>query len=829
MLSGHFWPAKGSREVRRCSAAPRPSCAPTRRVLFSLIAVIVGCGSEATAGLPAFVGTDVCASCHLAEAEQWRGSHHDLAMQDATPETVLGDFGGARQEGSEAIWTFSRRDGAYFARAEGTGRAPDAQQAPLDHLVAYTFGVFPLQQYLVGFPDGRYQVLPIAWDSRPAAEGGQRWFDVRAEVVAQHPFPADHRADSPAADPAQHWTGPDLTWNSMCAECHSTALEKNYSPARNSFSTLWAELDVSCEACHGPGSEHVEWAEAAGSGSPRPVTTPGRTSRGLLVHFEPHDPAAWTLDPATGTARPRGEPDRDGQLDACGRCHSRRTAITTRYMHGEPLLDTHQPALLEDGLYFADGQIREEVYVWGSFVQSAMYRAGVSCNACHDAHSLEVRGEGNAVCTGCHAPARFDEVVHHFHEAGTDGALCVSCHMPARTYMGVDARRDHSFRVPDPAVAEAVGAPDPCTTCHAGMTGAEAAAEIASRLDGVPIRRTEHHAEAIATARQGDPRSLPGLYALLQDPRAPAITRATALTLLGADRNPERAAAVQRGVRDPDPIVRMGALRGIRLAPGPELAAIAVPLLEDSVRAVRLAAVEAVPTSALQSAAIAGETSRGANSRADPGTNLESPLRVEGRSPVAEYREAQLASAERPEAQLNLAWLALALGAPAEAEEAVETAIALDPAFVPAYVNLADLYFRTGRDPEGEPLLRSAIERSPGSADAHHALGLLLIRNGRTDEAMPLLQRAAELETPGTRYAYVYAVALQSAGDTATARAVLERTLERRPLDRDVLLAMAVLHRDGGRTAEALRYARALANAHPFDPAGPALIAELER
>lgn len=775
--------------------------------------------------MPTFVGAAVCASCHPTEAALWRGSHHDLAMQEATPESVLGDFGGARFEGGGVAWTFMRGDGAFIASAEGE------QDARIDHRVAYTFGVFPLQQYLVEFAGGRYQVPPTAWDSRPADQGGQRWFDVGAgQVGAARPEAGTGAGAVPIGNRrSRHWTGPDLTWNSMCGECHSTGLEKNYAPATKSFSTEWAEPDVACEACHGPGSEHVGWAEAVGADSSLPPAAVGARDRGLLVHFEPHDPAAWTPDTSTGTALPRDEPDRDGQMDACGRCHSRRTAITTRYRHGEPLLDTHQPALLEDGLYFADGQIREEVYVWGSFVQSAMYQAGVSCNDCHDAHSLEVRGEGNAVCTGCHAPARFDAAGHHFHEAGTEGALCVSCHMPARTYMGVDARRDHSFRVPDPAVAEAVGAPDPCTTCHSGMTGAEAAAEIASRMADVPIRRTKHHAEAIAAARQGDPRSLPGLYALLRDPKAPAITRATALTLLGADLNPERAAAVQRGVREPDPLVRIGALRGIRLAPTPELAAIAVPLLADSVRAVRLAAVEAVPMSALRSAAMAGETSRDANSRADPGTNLESPLRVEGRGPVAEYREAQLASAERPEAQLNLAWLALALGATAEAEEALETAIALDPAFVPAYVNLADLYFRTGRDPDGELLLRSTIELSPGSADARHALGLLLIRNGRTDEAMPLLQRAAELEAPGTRYAYVYAVALQSAGDTATARAVLERTLERRPLDRDVLLALAVLHRDGGRAAEALRYARALANAHPFDPTGPALIAELER
>ena len=751
----------------------------TRSLLISLSVSLGACGGEsgpgATASGPGFVGTDVCASCHPTEAELWRGSHHDLAMQAATPETVLGDFGGMRHEGSDAAWTFMRRGGAFVARAEAPG------DAPVDHRVQYTFGIFPLQQYLVEFPGGRYQVLPIAWDARPAVEGGRRWFDVRVE------------------EDAPHWTGPDLTWNSMCAECHSTGLRKNYSSATDHFSTEWAELDVACEACHGPGSEHLAWAEAVDGGSSRPAGRPATPDPGLLVHFEPHDPGAWTADPETGTARPRGGPDPDGQLDACGRCHSRRSAITARFAHGEPLLDTHQPALLEDGLYFADGQIRDEVYVWGSFVQSAMHRAGVTCNDCHDAHSLVVRGEGNAVCAPCHAAARFDAAEHHFHEVGTEGARCVSCHMPTRTYMGVDARRDHSFRVPDPVVAEAVGAPDPCTTCHSAMTGAAAAAEIAARAERVPIRRTEHYAEAIAAARAGDPQSLPGLYALLEDPKAASITRATALTLLGADPSPYRVAAVRRGVRDPDPLVRMGALRGIHLAPTAELAAIAAPLLEDPVRSVRLAAVEAVVPFALQAVA------------------------------DAEYREARLASAERPEAQLNLAWLAAARGAPADAETALMTAIALDSTFVPAYVNLSDLYFRLGRDPEGEPLLRSVLERFPGSADVQYALGLLLVRSGRADEAMPLLQRAAELEDRGTRYTYVYAVALQSAGDTAAARTVLERALERHPRDRDLLLALAMLHRDGGGTAEALRYARALAAAHPFDPAGPALIAELER
>ena len=713
----------------------RPGAGLLACVLVSLVACGPGGDGDHTPSESVFVGSGACVSCHAAEAERWTGSHHDLAMQEATAETVLGDFDGAPFEGSSAVWTFSRDTLGFLARVRG------GADLEAEYRVAYTFGAVPLQQYLVAFPGGRQQVLPIAWDARPADQGGQRWFEVPPDEGAA-PVARERTAVARDRPP---WTGPDWNWNSMCAECHSTGLRKNYSQEGDRFSTEWVEPDVGCEACHGPGSDHVAWAGALDPGAAGQGPSPDDADQGLAVRFEPHDPDSWVPDPQTGTARPLAGRDPGPQMDTCGRCHARRTAITTRYRRGDALLDSHQPALLEEGLYFADGQIRGEVYVWGSFAQSVMYRAGVTCNDCHDAHSLRVRGDGNAVCASCHAPSRFDTADHHFHEPGTAGALCVSCHMAARTYMGVDPRRDHSFRVPAPAESEAVGAPDPCTTCHSAMTGAEAEAEIASRLERPPMRRTRYHARALEAARRGDPEGTRGLYALLRDPQAPPITRATALALLGPGPGPDRVEAVRRGVDDPDPIVRLGAARGVGLAPTPDLVRLSAPLLEDPVRAVRVAAAEAL---------------------------------AQGRG-LAEYREAQLARAERPEAQLNLAWLARLEDDRDEAERALRRAIALDPAFVPAYINLADLYHRTGRDPAGEPLLRAALAQSPQSAHAHHALGLLLVRLGRAGEAMASLRRAAELEVRGTRYVYTYVVALQSAGDTATARAVLERALTR--------------------------------------------------
>jgi hypothetical protein len=222
-------------------------------VLF--VAVSVGGPSKAAelAAAPAshtatgYVGSAACAGCHQAESEAWRGSHHDLAMAEATEETVLGDFDSAAFTYGDVTSRFFRRDGKFFVNTDG----PDGELA--DFEIRYTFGVTPLQQYLIAFPDGRMQALGIAWDSRPKEKGGQRWF---------HLYPGQNLK---AGDPL-HWTGIDQTWNFQCAECHSTELRKNYDAATNTYATTWAEIDVACETCHGPGAAHVDWADGVRQG-----------------------------------------------------------------------------------------------------------------------------------------------------------------------------------------------------------------------------------------------------------------------------------------------------------------------------------------------------------------------------------------------------------------------------------------------------------------------------------------------------------------------------------------------------------------------------------
>jgi predicted CXXCH cytochrome family protein len=270
------------------------------------------------------------------------------------------------------------------------------------------------------------------------------------------------------------------------------------------------------------------------------------------------------------------------EIETCALCHARRSAIAEPYVHGRPLLDSHRPALLDEGLYSADGQIEGEVYEYGSFLQSRMYRRGVTCADCHEPHGLGLRAEGNALCARCHASTRFDAPSHHRHRGG---ARCVDCHMPQRTYMLVDPRRDHSLRVPRPDLTLKIGAPNACNACHADRT-AGWAAEAAARWYGPARPAAPHYGVALYAGRAGAPGAGEALVALAADAETPGIVRATALSLLA--RYPDAARRVSPAASaDPDPLVRLAAVSALEALPPDERAAPASPRLRDNIRAVR--------------------------------------------------------------------------------------------------------------------------------------------------------------------------------------------------------------------------------------------------
>ncbi len=682
-------------------------------------------------------------------------------MQPADHETVLGDFEDVEISIYGVTSSFFRTDGKFMVRTEG----PDGKLQ--EYQVKYVFGATPLQQYLIEFPGGRLQALSLAWDTRPEAQGGKRWFHLYPEEKIAH-------------DDELHWTRPSQNWNSMCAECHSTDLQKNYDPESRTFSTTWSEIDVSCEACHGRGSAHVAWARR------EPGWDVLAAGKGLEVGFDERRNVRWQMDVGTGNAtrsHPRGGAV---EIGICARCHSRRSPIANRYAHGRPLLDQYLPSLLTEDLYFADGQIDGEAYVYGSFLQSRMYQAGVTCSDCHDPHSLALRTPGNGVCAQCHQAKKYDNGTHHFHETGSPGASCAECHMPPRTYMVVDPRHDHSMRVPRPDLSVQLGTPNACNNCHQDKDAAWAAAQMKIWYGRTPSG-FQKYARAFNAARHELPGAGDMLAVQALNTSTPSIARATALAEIGPYLGPETIDAVATGISDPDPLVRASAVRPLDYAPPEIRVRLAFPLLDDPVRAVRIEAARVLAPI--------------------PPGDLPEDRRSVLSAAIQEYMDAQMVMAERPEAQVNLGILYASMGDAPRAVNAYRTALEIDPSYIPGYVNLADVYRAQADESEAEKVLRQAIRLRPGNADVRYALGLTLVREQRSEEALEELRLAADLNPDNGRYTYVYGVALHSTGNQDMAVMVLEQGLERHPYNRDMLNALATFYRDMGNPEKARTYA----------------------
>ena len=737
-----------------------------------------GSPSPAPPAAPQYVGTAACVDCHAAAGAAWRGSQHAHAMQPATPDTVLGDFADATFTKDGVTSTFSRVGDRFVVRTDG----PDGTLADYD--VRWTFGLYPLQQYLVGFPGGRMQALPLAWDARPRAAGGGRWFHLYPEERI------DHR------DPL-HWTRGQQNWNYMCADCHATNLRRHYDPVGDRYATTWAEPNVACESCHGPGSRHVAWAEHRAGTEHWP-------SDGLAIAMDERRGVAWT---PSATAPTRSRPlASHREVETCALCHARRRPIGTDPGPTGRLLDTHVPELLDAPYYEADGQQHDEVYTYGSFLQSKMYAHGVTCSDCHEPHGAKLRAAGNAVCTQCHAAAAYDAAAHHHHAEGGAGAACVACHMPTRTYMEIDPRHDHSLRIPRPDLSVSDGVPNACNGCHADHDAAWAASAIRAWF-GPERKGFQTYATALRVGRLGAPGAAAGLTALVQSRTAPDIARATAAAMLERYPSPSVLPAIRAAVADGSALVRAAALDAALALPPDVRAPLATSAAADAVKAVRVKAgrvLAALP--------------------ADDAGAAAAPAR---RNAIAEYVASERAVAERPESHLNLGIVAAERGDAAEAQAEYRAAITRDPTFIPAYVNLADLARALGRNDDAANALADGLAAVPDDPSLLHALGLERVREHRMAEALPLLERAVKGRPEDPRFAYVYGVALHDAGRIDEATRVLTDALARAPYDPSLLSALAAFERDAGRRDRALDYARRLAAVAPDDASVRGLVRDL--
>jgi Tfp pilus assembly protein PilF len=721
-----------------------------------------------------FVGGKKCMDCHKAEYDKWQNSHHDRAMDAVNDGSVLGDFNNGAVEFYGITSRFYRKDKKFFVHTQG----PDGKIGEFE--ITHTFGWYPLQQYLVPFPGGRLQCLPIAWDVRQ-----KRWY---------HLYP-----DAPIdANDWLYWTNAGQNWNGMCAECHSTNLKKNYDIQSDAYQTTWSEIDVSCEACHGAGSRHVEWAQLPD------MARPPTTNYELVVQTK--------------------EMNSRQQVELCAPCHSRR-AILGDYTHAEPdLLDSMLPSLLSPELYFPDGQILEEVYVYGSFTQSKMYSRNVRCSDCHDVHSIKKVKEGNALCLQCHRAGIYDTQAHHFHkkkgekgepiksadgrvlfDVGT-GAECVQCHMPGRNYMVIDYRPDHSFRMPRPDLSIKLGTPNACNRCHVDKTD-QWSDQYVTKWYG-PGRKA-HYGTTIDDGRKQLPTAQTDLIKLAADPLYPVIVRSTALSLLEAYSAKETTRVYELALMDNEALIRRTAVNHLNASDSKRQTALLTAMLYDPVKAVRI------------------EAARRITEISDP--PLDNNQKMVFQVSLDEYQKSMEYSADFAFGRYNLGNLYVALKQPQKAVESYRAAIKIDNLFYPAKVNLAMLYNQMGQNNEALTLLRDVATTHPELYEVQYSLGLLLAEEKEYAEAAKYLELAASGMPRRTRIHYNLGLLRQHLEQDSDAEASLLKAQELEPDNLDYLYALADFYLKREKLQKAKSIAKEMVLRHPDQRIGYDILNLIEK
>ena len=676
-----------------------------------------------------FIGSESCKSCHSDEYAKWENSHHHLAMQKAADSTILADFN-TKFTSNGVTSRFHRDSSGFYVKTQG--HDGQVQQ----YKVIYTFGVAPLQQYIVAFPDGSYQCLQTAWDTEK-----ERWFDLQPGLTIE---------------PGEwiHWTGHAMKWNTACADCHSTNLKKNLNPSTGSYVTTFSEISVGCEGCHGPGSLHADFYQRNSRGSKEPPQlhmTAGMSPKELV--------------------------------QKCARCHSRRSQITKYFDYEGDYFDHYEPQLITHPTYELDGQILDEDYVYASFIQSKMYREGVACNDCHDMHDMNLKISGNQLCISCHEP-KYNTIAHFFHQPETKASQCISCHMTGKTYMGNDFRRDHSFRIPRPDQTMKYGTPNACNSCHRDKSP-DWAAEAVRKIFGPD--RQDHFSDHLIPGQQGQ---LAHLDHLLNDPSYPAIARASAVQYYGNYLEPAHLENILKFIKDQEPLVRNEVAKVVSNIRTPEVAEALSPLLKDEFRMVRKNAARALNNMGIYTGTGFEEAYQEYRAylemNADfPSTQFEIAENHQAKNQpelaIAAYEKALQIDNRYNIARLNLALLQYQMGKKKEAEALYLQVIELEPETSYPYYMLGLFYHEANESQKAEQYLKMACEKEPPMENAFYNYALMLHQNNEFEASIKVLNEGLHLFPYGERLHYIKLLSQMKLEDKNGARKTLGLLIQLNP------------------------------------------------
>ena len=719
-----------------------------------------------------FTGSHSCIECHQNEYSSWEKSHHRHAMAIATDSSVLGDFKNVYYNDGTRTHRFFKENGKFYVNTLG----PNGKMS--DFEITHTFGYVPLQQYLIPFENGKFQCLHIAWDTEK-----KKWFNMSKMVYSEDIHHHDWL----------HWTNQAQNWNGMCAECHSTNLNKNYYHLIDSFATSYSEISVGCEACHGPASEHVKWAQL-------PVS------------------ARWA-DTTMGLMVKTNSINTEQQVNLCMRCHSRRGQFADfKHEYGH-IYDYLTTSVLDENWY-PDGQILDEDYVYHSFIQSKMYDAGVKCSDCHDVHSGERYFEGNRLCYQCHTQDYYGTNRHHFHkdygEPGEplridskvvnvgEGAQCVNCHMPAKYYMGIDLRNDHSLRVPRPDLSEKTRSPNACNQCHTDKA-ITWATEHFTQWYGK--KRKPHYGETIALAREQKPEAEHLLIQLVNNELNPLVVRATGIELLGGYYSDTAQLTLIGYLDSPLPELRQSAIKVFNGNTLDDYLRYVTPLLKDPYRAIRSQA--AIKLSVV------------------PLKQIPQKYHADFQNALKEFKENNEYMADFTSGRMNLGIMYGNVGDYGKAKINYQKAISTDSAFIPAKVNLALVHNALGENKEAISIYENIVQKNPEFEAVYFSLGLLFAEEKQYEKSVKYLELAAE-RTPGDdRVFYNLGLIYQQLNEHEKALVKLKQAHSLKNENFDYLYALCFYHANIEDYQTAYEYGKALKKLYPKNQQSNQLIGHI--
>ena len=697
--------------------------------------------------LAEFTGSEACRPCHEDFFKLWADSHHGLALQEfdqGFPSRNLTPQVESLMIGNSDF----RIKGGLLIEKEGDNIR--------EHQIRYAMGGKNVYYFLTEGERGHLQVLPVAYDANR-----REWYDTTASMVRHFPDQRDESVD---------WTDRSLTFNTSCYNCHVSQLSTNYNLEDDSYRTSWLEPGINCEACHGPGSEHIK----------------------AFTDFEPgtHYDDLKIIDTKKFNTRQRSE--------MCAPCHAKMYPLSNGYQPGEKLFDHYGIHTLEHIDFYPDGKDLGENFTYTPWMLSPCANSGeLDCVYCHTSSGRNrfTGEEADQACAPCHQEEVDNPAAHSFHESASEGSRCVACHMP-RTEFARMIRHDHSMLGPTPKATIEFESPNACNICHQDQS-AEWADEWARKWYGETYQDpVMHRARLLQSARKGQWDNLEDILEYITSPGRDEVYTASLVRLLSGCSDPRKWPALEEVYKSPSPLIKAAVVDGLVMHPETETAlSMLLEAVRSEFRLVRIRAAAVLSDYPLEN--MLGpeqqetvnkafrELESSLNARPDDWSshyNLGNYFAGRGRfeDALGAYGQARRFRPDEVPVLVNQSMVYARTGDNGKAEKALRQAVSIEPGNSAACFNLGLLLAEQGKPKEAEHFLREALAADPEMAEAAHNLAVL-IAGDRLDEAIGMSRLAARVSPENPRYGYTLAYFLHQKGRSSEAGEILEGLINREP------------------------------------------------